>query len=234
MNRYDYIIFDIDDTLFQYKKAERHIMSRIFEEENQSINEDVYEALWALSWKHWDRYHLSNPDTEELQSRYHEYYHKHLYEYMDEMRERYHLNASKETLHDKFLDYFEESAESVENADIVGKGLAERHSLAAASTGLTKAQNSRMATYREYFQYVFVSEELGACKPDRRFWEQVFQKIPVRPDNCLMVGDSIHTDIAGAAAYGIHTCWLNSGKRINDTGIQPDMEITNLNELLEI
>ena len=49
MNRYDYIIFDIDDTLFQYKKAERHIMSRIFEEENQSINEDVYEALWALS-----------------------------------------------------------------------------------------------------------------------------------------------------------------------------------------
>ena len=55
MNRYDYIIFDIDDTLFQYKKAERHIMSRIFEEENQSINEDIYEALWALSWKHWDR-----------------------------------------------------------------------------------------------------------------------------------------------------------------------------------
>ena len=37
MNRYDYIIFDIDDTLFQYKKAERHIMSRIFEEENQSM-----------------------------------------------------------------------------------------------------------------------------------------------------------------------------------------------------
>ena len=55
MSRYDYIIFDIDDTLFQYKKAERHIMSRIFEEENQSINEDVYEELWALSWKHWNR-----------------------------------------------------------------------------------------------------------------------------------------------------------------------------------
>ena len=52
MNRYDYIIFDIDDTLFQYKKAERHIMSRIFEEENQSIDEDVYEALWALSLIH--------------------------------------------------------------------------------------------------------------------------------------------------------------------------------------
>lgn len=49
-----------------------------------------------------------------------------------------------------------------------------------------------------------------------------------------MVGDSIHTDIKGAAAYGIHTCWLNSGKRENNTGILPDMEITNLNELLEI
>ena len=157
-----------------------------------------------------------------------------LYEYMDEMRERYHLKASKEILHDKFLDYFEESAESVENADFVVKELADRHCLAAASNGLTKAQNRRMEKYREYFQYVFVSEELGACKPDRRFWEQVFQKIPVRPDNCLMVGDSIHTDIAGAAAYGIHTCWLNSGKRINDTGIQPDMEISNLSELLEI
>ena len=160
MNRYDYIIFDIDDTLFQYKKAERHIMSRIFEEENQSINEDIYEALWALSWKHWDRYHLSNPDTEELQSRYHEYYHKHLYEYMDDMRERYHLKASKEILHDKFLDYFEESAESVENADFVVKELADRHCLAAASNGLTKAEEWKntgnifsMSLYRKNWEH---------------------------------------------------------------------------------
>lgn len=64
MNKYEYIIFDIDDTLFRYKSADRHIMGRIFEEENRYIDET---------------------DMEELQEKYHKYYHRHLYEYMDKI-----------------------------------------------------------------------------------------------------------------------------------------------------
>ena len=49
-----------------------------------------------------------------------------------------------------------------------------------------------------------------------------------------MVGDSLSSDMAGGAAYGIDTCWFNPGNLHNGSAPRPTYVISRLTELLAI
>jgi len=65
----------------------------------------------------------------------------------------------------------------------------------------------------EHISAVFSSADLGVQKPDRRFYESMAACLGVRPDEMVMVGDSYANDVAGAAAAGLLTVWLNRHRR---------------------
>ena len=48
-----------------------------------------------------------------------------------------------------------------------------------------------------YFSDVFVSDEIGFENPDSRFFSKCLHRIHFRPEEVLMVGDSLQADIAG-------------------------------------
>lgn len=57
---------------------------------------------------------------------------------------------------------------------------------------------------------LFVSASLGANKPSRAFFDACFAQLPgLAPGECVMIGDSLSADIAGAADYGMRTVWFN-------------------------
>jgi len=107
-----------------------------------------------------------------------------------------------------------------------------RSRLALASNGIDAVQLSRIQNLRHYFDEAFISEGMGCIKPDRRFWDIVFSKIDAEPCECLMVGDSLSSDIAGAIDYGMDACWLNRSGRENNSGIEPTFTIRSLAELV--
>ena len=55
------------------------------------------------------------------------------------------------------------------------------------------------------------SEELGADKPARAFFDAVVERLGLEPSACLYVGDRHDNDIGPAAAAGLRTCWLRRG-----------------------
>ena len=60
----------------------------------------------------------------------------------------------------------------------------------------------------KYFAHCFVSEKVGADKPSQRFFDGCLKELPgVRPEECMMIGDSLTADITGGRAYGMSTCW---------------------------
>jgi len=90
--------------------------------------------------------------------------------------------------------------------------LAPRYRLLIASNAPRAQQYSRLthAGMLDLFTAVVTSEEVGAHKPDPAFFDACFARLPdVLPGEAMMIGDSLSADIAGAAAYGIHTCWYN-------------------------
>ena len=82
---------------------------------------------------------------------------------------------------------------------------------------------------------VFISEKVGAEKPNKAFFEAVFREIgTVAPGEAMIVGDSLTGDIRGGKNAGILTCWYNPQGEKNRYGIVPDFEIRNLWDVLNL
>jgi putative hydrolase of the HAD superfamily len=114
--------------------------------------------------------------------------------------------------------------------------LSEQYPLALLTNGAPDLQYEKVTTtgIRGYFVNIAVSGEFGYGKPDRRVFEYVLTQLTVRPNDTWMVGDSLERDIAGAQALGIHTVWINRPGTKRDSNIVPDMEISTLDQLMDI
>lgn len=70
---------------------------------------------------------------------------------------------------------------------------------------------------------VATSEDLGADKPDRGFWDAVVRLTGAdSPADILYVGDRVDNDIEPALTYGMRTCWLRRGP----WGLLQDLPVT--------
>ena len=93
-------------------------------------------------------------------------------------------------------------------------------------------QTSRIASsgIGRYFKGIFLSQQLGADKPQIEFFERATGQIEgYTPEESIILGDSITSDIQGGINAGMHTCWYNPHRRDNH-GIIPEFEIADLAE----
>ena len=78
----------------------------------------------------------------------------------------------------------------------------------------------------------FLSEQPGAEKPKKEFFDQVFAAIgPVEKSETMIVGDSLTSDIRGGDNAGIVTCWYNPEGIKAPEGYRIDHEIRDLHEV---
>src|SRR5947208_2611133 len=58
----------------------------------------------------------------------------------------------------------------------------------------------------ERIDFAVFSSEVGRRKPDPAIFRRALGAVAVEPQRALFVGDTVHTDIAGAKALGLTTC----------------------------
>jgi 2-haloalkanoic acid dehalogenase type II len=81
-------------------------------------------------------------------------------------------------------------------------------------------------------EFVLVSEELGAYKPDPRVFRIALARLGLEPHEVLHVGDSDVDDIRGAKAAGMQVAWVNRRGRARRPDVPaPDFEIRDLTAL---
>jgi len=91
--------------------------------------------------------------------------------------------------------------------------LASRFRVAIVSNGSSASQ--RLKLQRSGLPgapLFFVSEELGVAKPAPAPFLTALRALEVRAEDALFVGDDPESDIAGAAAVGMATCWVARGR----------------------
>lgn len=82
---------------------------------------------------------------------------------------------------------------------------------------------------------VFVSEEVGVEKPNRRFFEHAIKTLGIEHrEKILVVGDSLTADIRGGQNAGLATCWCNFDGQPEPTENKPTYVIHNWQELYSI
>lgn len=113
-----------------------------------------------------------------------------------------------------------------------------KYILCAASNGPYEQQVHRLevAGMKRYFDYIFISEKLGASKPSEEFFKRAFSELnsgreeTIMPSDAIIIGDSLTSDIAGGRNYGMKTCFYNVGG-IESDDIKADYVIDELNEI---
>lgn len=107
--------------------------------------------------------------------------------------------------------------------------------LFAASNSFGHLQRSRLeyAGVLSYFEDTYISMDIGYDKPDIRFYQEALRRCGLQPQEILMVGDSMTTDILGAQAVGMDTCFFNRrNEGLGDKEISGLVVIHALPELL--
>ena len=83
--------------------------------------------------------------------------------------------------------------------------------LFAASNSFAHLQRSRLeqAGILHYFEDTFISMDIGYDKPDIRFYQEALRRANLQPNEVLMIGDSMTTDVLGAQAAGIDALFFD-------------------------
>lgn len=139
-----------------------------------------------------------------------------------------------------FRSAIHESAIEVPGAMDLLKRLSEKYIVCAASNGPYEQQCHRLekAGMTQYMQHCFVSENLGANKPSEKFFDAAFERLnkdletPIKPEECIMIGDSMSADMAGGIKYGMKTCYYDRlGAYMPSGSGDPDMVVTSLADI---
>ena len=102
---------------------------------------------------------------------------------------------------------------------------------------MASVQRSRLSVcpFGDIFTTAFISEEAGAPKPQKAYYDYVRRQVPeITPENTLVIGDSLSTDIRGANNAGLPCCWFNPGKKAAPEDLRVDYDIGDLRQLLDI
>ncbi len=141
-----------------------------------------------------------------------------------------------------FRDALHESAIPEAGAKELLAYLHGKYTLCAASNGPYEQQVHRLEVggMKDVFAHCFISEAVGAQKPDPAFFDHCFAKLrasgfpDLRPEETILIGDSLTSDIAGGKGYGMQTCWYRREPKPVPAGGEPDFIVDRLEHVQEI
>ena len=145
------------------------------------------------------------------------------------------LRADAETLNAVYFEKLSHTGYLLDGAAEFLRELKKRGKIFLITNGTPAAQYGRLESLglRGIFDGIFVSDEVGYATPDRRFFEYVLENAGIAREDCAVIGDSLTSDVAGAANAGIVSVWYDpQGKPA--AGIKPDYTAQSYAELLAV
>lgn len=220
---YEFLLIDLDDTILDFKGTERVALADTLRKYGAEPTPEVVARYHVINRWHWEQLELGNLSRKQvLENRFAVLF--------GELGIPVDAAACG-------ADYSESLSRShiwLPGARQALEALQGKYRLFVASNGTASVQRSRMesAGLFEYFEDVFISQEMGADKPSPDFFSASFARIRgFDPSRAMIVGDSLTSDIQGGNNAGIATCWINpEGKPLNPE-IRVDYQIRSLAEL---
>ena len=226
MTPYSILLFDADNTLFNFDAGNRRAFSEVCRICHLPDTDELFHAYEAVNAEMWSAFDRGECTKDFL-----------VVERFCLFLERAGLQADPVQCNKIHLSTLATNTVLLPHALEVCRTLAQTHSLYIVTNAVAAVQKARLAAsdLRPYITDAFISEDAGASKPSVAYFDYVFSRIPgITRENCLLIGDSPSSDLQGANNYGIPCCWYNPRGLARPDGIRIDYEIRDLPELLPI
>jgi YjjG family noncanonical pyrimidine nucleotidase len=226
MAGYDLVLIDLDETLFDFKKAEALALLEACKAFKLGPLEPIafeYERINKGLWNRLERGEIELPELKVERFRL--------------LSDKLALGIDPSALSAVYIDHLSRGIFPFEGAEEICRYLAGKYPLVIVTNGIREVQLPRIRNsfLGKLVSAVVVSEEAGFSKPEPEIFEYALRAVRHRRrEGVIMIGDSLSSDIQGGIGFGIDTCWVNLKGGRNETNIHPRFEVRGLGELRDI
>lgn len=235
MLKYKYLIFDVDDTLLDFRPAFAAAQKNIAEKLGIEPTEAYLKTDEKCVWKAWEECGLDKTEEKDVQENYHVYYYQYLRKHFEYLSEAYGRACDAQELVECYLKSISASKVMKEPDTLaVYAELSGKYPLVLATNGIARVQKERLSDFLPYTHGLYISEEIGFIKPTGDFYNYVIKDLGCGAEECLMTGDSITNDMLGAKAAGMDVCYYNVKGKRKPENLLVDYEIGSIHDLVQI
>ena len=217
------VLFDLDDTILDFKKAENVAIKRMLAALDIPPTEEIAARYSEINDAQWKLLEKGLFTREQILTRRFRL----LFEELGVDRSDIEAWRTYEQMLGEGHYFLPGAVELLEE-------LSPLYDLCLVSNGTASVQDRRIesAGIARYFKAIFISQRVGVNKPAKEFFDRCFAALPdLRREDTIIVGDSLTSDILGGRNAGIATCWFNPHHKPAREDIPADYEIASLAEL---
>ncbi len=210
MKYYTLLLLDADNTLFDFDAAEKYALEKTFTDCGWDYSAEIFCFYHRCNDDLWKALERGEVTRDELKvSRF--------------IQTRAFMEANGYTcatadydaMSSAYLKNLGACSTLLDGAKELCAELSQFYRLCIITNGTASVQYSRIQNsgIADFFEHLFISEEIGHQKPAKEFFDKVFETYPnVKKEDMLVIGDSISSDIKGAIGAGLDCCYFNTGE----------------------
>lgn len=223
--KYQAILIDADNTLFDFCTAERTAIARVLHETGLDDPDapQVYHAINAGCWLEFEQGRMTQS---ELKLRR-----------FERLFDHYGVRGDAQYTTQCYSQALSEQSMLLPGALDAVRSIAARLPVAVVTNGIAQVQHGRMerSELKQFMSALVISEEVGCAKPDPRMIYAALERLGgVAPEHALMVGDSLTSDMRCANNAGTDACWYNPDGLPSPTDMRIDYVIRDIARLPDI
>lgn len=200
---YRALLFDLDDTLVDFKTSEALALDLVYENfykhftEKETFTTNFHTINQDL-WKSVEKMHLSIAQVGLRR-----------FQILSTMLS---ANVDPKLTATFYEDKLGLSVSWLPGAKEAISSLKNQYKLGIVTNGLAKIQRVKYQSLslERWFKPFVVSEEVAISKPHKEIFDIALKEMGEIPSNTLMVGDSLTSDYQGSLNAGIDFCWINA------------------------
>lgn len=220
---YKLLFLDLDDTILDFRKSERAALRAALGYFGITATPELLEQYHQVNRQYWQMLERGEITRERV-----------LTERFETLLSDCSLPEIGKDLAEVYEQRLALEHDFLPGAEQTVHRLCCRHRLFLMSNGTAPVQYRRLhdAGLTDCFEKIFISQEIGADKPDRRFFDRCFGQIPdFSREQAILVGDSLTSDMRGANHAGIAACWVNPEHKPRPADIRIDYEISSFAQI---
>lgn len=228
MGKYTTVLWDLDQTLLDFNRAMNYAFRGVCERYELYADDEIVARYAAINLSYWKRLELGEISQEEMAiGRFRTLFQE--LKIMHVKPEEFNAIYQRELGN---VYFYMEGAKELVTA-LRQKGY--RQYIVTNGMASTQESKLRRSGLDQIMDEVFISEYLGYPKPMKQYFDACFAALPeIGREECILVGDSLTSDMRGANNAGVAACWFNPDRKAKETEVRTDYEIHHLEELLPI
>jgi putative hydrolase of the HAD superfamily len=224
-----YILFDLDDTLWDFDRNAEEALTELFHrhhlERRTGQGQEVFlKHYQRINREYWSLYEQGLVDKHRLRT--------------ERFTEAFRAVGLPDEEHperawEEYLEICPLKTNLISGARELLNCLHGRYTMALVTNGFEVVQRTKIevSDLSRYFKVMVSSESCGHPKPSPLIFQAAMEAIGAKPEETLVIGDKLETDIQGAWAAGLDAIWFCQNQPLEATEHIAAVQVRSLSEI---